>query len=50
MLGARRILAKRKQHLHSTHSASAGYQVEIGDDAVRAGAIVGRLWLAPGAH
>jgi hypothetical protein len=43
MLGARRILAKRRQHHHSTHPASAGYQVELGGDVVRAGAIAGRL-------
>jgi hypothetical protein len=43
MLGARRILEKRKKDLHSARPASAGYQVEFGGDAVRAGAIAGRL-------
>jgi hypothetical protein len=43
MLGSRRIRTKRRQHLHSTHPTSAGYQVEFGGDVVRAGDIAGRL-------
>jgi hypothetical protein len=35
---------KRRQHLHSIHPASAGYQVVFGGDAVRVGAIAGHFW------
>jgi hypothetical protein len=50
MLGARRILAKCRQHLHPLSLVSVWYQAEFGGDASRAGAISGRLWWAPGAH
>jgi hypothetical protein len=32
-----------RQHLHPLSPASVGYQAEFGGDAVRAGAIGGRL-------
>jgi hypothetical protein len=44
MLEARRILAKRRQHLYLLEPASMWYQAEFGGVAVRAGAISGCLW------
>jgi hypothetical protein len=35
---------KCRKHLHPLSPASAGYQVEFGGDAVRAGAIAGHPW------
>jgi hypothetical protein len=43
VLGARRILAKYRQHLHPLSPASAWYQAEFGGAAIRVGAIAGRL-------
>jgi hypothetical protein len=44
MLGAKRILAKCRQHLHPLSPASAGYQVEFRGAVVRAGGKARRLW------
>jgi hypothetical protein len=44
MLGARRILAKCRQHLHPLSPASTWYQAEFEGVAVRVGGMAGRLW------